>query len=103
MAEPAAESSSETPKPEAKPPTRIILVRHAVTAHTGPLLSGRMPGIDLSERGVEQATATAQRLSVLPVNAVYASPIERTTQTAQLIAAHHGLEVQALPGVIEAD
>jgi broad specificity phosphatase PhoE len=34
---------------------------------------------------------------------VYASPIERTTQTAQQIAAHHSLEVSALPGVIEAD
>ncbi len=34
---------------------------------------------------------------------MYASPIERTTQTAQCIAAHHGLDVQSLPGVIEAD
>jgi probable phosphoglycerate mutase len=86
-----------------KPPTRVALVRHAVTAHTGPLLSGRMPGIDLSERGVEQADATATRLAALPVAAVYASPIERTTQTAQKIATHHGLEVLPLPGVIEAD
>jgi probable phosphoglycerate mutase len=73
----------------------LVLVRHAVTAHTGPLLSGRMPGVDLSEKGVGQAEATAQRLAKLPVNAVYASPIERTTQTAQRIAGHHGLDVQA--------
>ena len=34
---------------------------------------------------------------------MYASPLERTTQTAQQIAAHHALEVRALPGVVEAD
>jgi probable phosphoglycerate mutase len=89
----------ETPKA----PTRLVLVRHAVTAHTGPLLSGRMPGVDLSEKGVGQAEATAQRLAKLRVAAVYASPIERTTQTAQQIAAYHALDVQPLPGVIEAD
>lgn len=78
-------------------------MRHAVTAQTGPLLSGRAPGIDLSERGVEQADAAAKRLAVLPIAAVYASPIERTTQTAEQIAAHHQLSVEPLPGVVEAD
>src|SRR5262245_26533667 len=96
-----ASDNARAEKP--KPPTRLVLVRHAVTAHTGPILSGRMPGIDLSDKGVGQAEATAQRLAKLPVAAVYASPIERTTQTAQRIAAHHDLEVQPLPGVIEAD
>jgi probable phosphoglycerate mutase len=62
-----------------------------------------MPGIDLSDKGVGQAEAAAQRLAKLPVAAVYASPIERTTQTAQRIAALHGLDVRSLPGVIEAD
>jgi probable phosphoglycerate mutase len=95
--------TEEAAKEKPKPPTRLVLVRHAVTAHTGPILSGRMPGIDLSEKGIGQADAAAQRLSKLPVAAVYASPIERTTQTAQRIASHHGLEVQPLPGVIEAD
>jgi probable phosphoglycerate mutase len=110
MAQPMTDSAAtetadgaDAPKPDAKPPTRLILVRHAVTAHTGPLLSGRMPGIDLSEKGIGQAEAAATRLGVLPVAAIYASPIERTTQTARCIAAHHHLEVLPLPGVIEAD
>jgi len=102
-AEKPVEKPADAPVEKAKPPTRLVLVRHAVTAHTGPLLSGRMPGIDLSEKGVGQADATAQRLAKLPIAAVYASPIERTTQTAQQIAAHHTLVVQPLPGVIEAD
>jgi probable phosphoglycerate mutase len=100
------DASSDVDAPEQtppKPPTRLVLVRHAVTEHTGPLLSGRQPGIDLSEKGREQAEAAADRLAILPIAAVYASPIERTTQTAEAIAARHGLEVRALPGVIEAD
>jgi probable phosphomutase (TIGR03848 family) len=85
------------------PPTRLVLVRHAVTAQTGPLLSGRTPGIDLSDKGREQARALGERLAGLPIAVVYASPIERTTQTAAAVAEHHGLDVQPLPGVIEAD
>jgi probable phosphomutase (TIGR03848 family) len=100
---------SDTDAPEEQPPapagkiTTLILVRHAVTAQTGPLLSGRAPGIPLSEDGHAQAKATAERLAALPIAAVYASPIERTTETAEAIAAPHGLEVRPLPGVLEAD
>jgi probable phosphomutase (TIGR03848 family) len=91
------------PEPEHPKPTRLVLARHAVTAQTGPLLSGRAPGIDLSDTGREQAKTLGERLAGLPVAVVYASPIERTTQTAEAVAQHHGLTVQALPGVIEAD
>ena len=94
----------EDAAPDAPPAsTRLLLARHAVTAQTGPLLSGRAPGIDLSDEGRGQAEKLGERLAGLPVAAVYASPIERTTQTAQSVAHHHGLEVLPLPGVIEAD
>jgi probable phosphoglycerate mutase len=101
---PTAPASANGEQPPAPPPTTtLVLVRHAVTAQTGPLLSGRTPGIDLSEQGVAQARAVGERLSVLRVRAVYASPIERTRQTATHIAAHHAVDVQELPGVLEAD
>ena len=74
-----------------------------MTAQTGPLLSGRAPGIELSDDGRRQADALADRLTGLQVAAVYASPIERTTQTAEAVAQRHGLDVLPLPGVIEAD
>jgi probable phosphomutase (TIGR03848 family) len=83
--------------------THLALIRHAVTAQTGPLLSGRTPGIDLSDEGRAQAVALGARMAGLPIDAVYASPIERTTQTAEAIAVHHGLEVRRLDGVLEAD
>jgi probable phosphoglycerate mutase len=62
--------------------------------------SGRTPGIDLSDTGREQATRLGDRLAGLPVAAVYASPIERTTQTAEAVA-RHGLPSAA--GALEAD
>jgi probable phosphoglycerate mutase len=67
------------------------------------LLSGRAPGIDLSDEGCSQAEALGERMAGLPVDAVYASPIERTTQTAEAVARHQGLTVQRLDGVLEAD
>ena len=65
-------------------------------------------GSHARDRSVRQGRRSGRRgrasgSAKLPVAAVYASPIERTTQTAQQIAAHHGLEVLPLPGVIEAD
>ena len=99
----STEDSADGEKPEANRSTKLVLVRHAVTAQTGPLLSGRTPGIDLSEKGVEQARAVGERLAVLPIAVVYASPIARTQQTAGHIAGHHRLTVLELPGVIEAD
>ena len=101
-ASPDAPGADEAP---ASPPvsTRLVLARHAVTAQTGPLLSGRAPGIDLSDEGRRQAEALGRRLAGLPVAVVYASPIERTRQTAEAVAAPHGLTVKPLDGVLEAD
>ena len=54
-------------------------------------------------RGAARPTPSPSGWPAHPVAAVYASPIERTTQTAEAVAARHGLAVKALPGVIEAD
>src|SRR5262249_27003686 len=94
--EAAADGAARTPPR----PTRLLLARPAVTAQTGPMLTGRAPGVDLSDRGREQAAALGARLADLPVRAVYASPIERTMQTAAAVAGHHGLQVEELQGVI---
>lgn len=81
--------------------TTFFLVRHAVTAHTGHKLSGRMPGVHLSDEGREQAEAVAARLERVPIHAVYSSPIDRTIETARPIAARHGLEVNSAPALSE--
>lgn len=85
--------------------TTILLVRHGVTSTTGTLLPGRAPGLHLSERGVEQAIAVAERIGALdkkPV-ALYVSPLERTRETAAPIAKALGLRAQIDKGLLECD
>lgn len=81
----------------------LVLVRHATTAETGRRLTGRTPGVSLDDAGIAQAEATAARLAQLPVAAIYSSPLERTMETAEAIAAPHGLPVHARPGLGEVD
>ncbi|MCS7071416.1 MAG: MSMEG_4193 family putative phosphomutase, partial [Anaerolinea sp.] len=70
--------------------TQLLLIRHAVNDYvkTGKL-AGWTPGVHLNEEGVAQAAALGQRLADVPIDALYASPLERTMETAQAIQQHH--------------
>ncbi len=70
--------------------TRILLVRHAVNdfVKTG-RLAGWTPGVHLNEEGLAQAAATGKRLEDVPITAIYASPLERTVETAEAILKYH--------------
>ena len=72
--------------------TTVLLVRHGLTATTGPVLAGWTAGLALDERGRAQADAVAARLAPLPLTAVVASPLDRCQQTAAAIAAGRDLE-----------
>ena len=61
----------------------VLLLRHGLTAMTGPMLSGRAPGIHLDDRGRAQADQVAERLTALPLAAVVTSPLERCAETAR--------------------
>lgn len=63
----------------------LLLLRHGLTAMTGPVLAGRTPGVHLDERGQAQATSVAGRIVVLPLAAVVTSPLERCTDTAKVV------------------
>jgi probable phosphomutase (TIGR03848 family) len=90
------------PKPPAA--TLVLLVRHGRTPTTGSVLPGRAKGLHLSEQGMKQAEAVAERLvGVGPFAAVYASPLERTRETAAPIGKALGLRVKARRGLLEAD
>ncbi len=89
-----------------KPPTAttVILVRHGQTPTTGTTLPGRAAGLHLADKGIEQAERAAARLAPLDkITAVYASPLERTRETAAPIAKALGLRVKADRGLLEAD
>jgi probable phosphoglycerate mutase len=87
----------------------VLLVRHGKTPTTGKVLPGRTPGLHLSEEGQAQAVSVAQRIAAIadsgpgrPV-AVYASPLERTAETAKPIARALGLRVRTASGLLECD
>jgi len=82
---------------------KILLIRHGLTDWVGKRLPGRRPGIHLNESGHSQAGALARRLAPLPLAAIYSSPLERAMETAQPLAAQHGLQTQVCEGVTEVD
>ncbi len=85
-------------------PTLVLLVRHGQTSTTGSVLPGRTPGLHLSDAGVAQADAAAGRIALLSrVDAVYASPLERTQETAKPIARARKLRVRTAAGLLECD
>ncbi len=91
-------------RPEPPKPTLVLFVRHGQTPTTGALLPGRAPGLHLSDKGRTQADTVAARIATLPsVAAVYASPMERTRETAAPIARSSKLRVRRATGLIECD
>jgi probable phosphoglycerate mutase len=82
----------------------VLLVRHGTTPTTGAVLPGRAPGLHLADAGLAQAEVVAARLAALPrIDAVYASPLERTRETARPIGAARDLAVKVERGLLECD
>ena len=85
-------------------PTLVLLVRHATTPTTGIKLPGRARGLHLSDRGRQEAEATAARLATLDkIAAVYASPLDRARETAFTIARACGLVLRTERDLSELD
>lgn len=83
--------------------TLIHLVRHAEVENPDNIWYGRLEGFVLSERGLRQIVALADHFAMKPVAAVYSSPLTRAVQTAEAIAASHGLGVQVAEDIIESE
>ncbi|MFA5891984.1 MAG: MSMEG_4193 family putative phosphomutase [Actinomycetota bacterium] len=71
----------------------LFLIRHGLTSHTGVKLSGWTPGVHLSKEGRAQAARLVERMAGVPLDAMYASPLERTGETAEPLARARGLDV----------
>ncbi len=83
--------------------TAIYLIRHGENDFVGKRLPGRLPGVHLNQRGREQAQALAELLAPLELMAVYSSPLERATETAEPVATRHGMQVIIRQGLLEVD
>ena len=61
---------------------RLVLIRHAHSeANAAGILSGRLPNVHLSEKGLEQSEHLAVRLGNFPVSTLRISPVERCFET----------------------
>lgn len=83
--------------------TTLHLVRHASHGLLGRVLTGRMPGVGLSEAGRVEAALLADGLAGAPITAVVSSPMQRARETAGPIAARLGLAVTIDAGLDEID
>jgi broad specificity phosphatase PhoE len=81
--------------------TRLLLVRHGATQLTAEDRFSGDVGVDLSNEGRFQVRALAQRLSVESIEAVYASPLTRTMETAAILAAPQKRDVIERAGLKE--
>ncbi|MEV7599214.1 bifunctional RNase H/acid phosphatase [Kitasatospora sp. NPDC089797] len=112
-----AVAAEELPKPPAPKagwaapadlgtPTTFVLLRHGETPLTPEKRFSGSGGSDpeLSDRGRWQAERAAEALAARgSVQAVVASPMRRTRQTAEIVAARLGLEVRYEDGLREVD
>ena len=81
----------------------ILLVRHAVHTQYNQCLSGRTPGVPLSDAGREQARVMAARLSQDGITRVECSPLDRTRETAAMIADAAGVPLVTSEPLMEID
>ncbi len=83
--------------------TRIFLVRHGSTVLSAEDRFAGSTDVELSDEGRAQAARLGERLRNEELAAVYASPMQRTRETASILAAPHRLEVQTRDGLREID
>jgi probable phosphoglycerate mutase len=84
-------------------PTRIFLVRHGATSLTAEDRFAGSSNVNLSEEGRRQVTSLAQRLENEELHAVYCSPLDRTVETATILAGPHKLTPSHEEGLREID
>jgi broad specificity phosphatase PhoE len=83
--------------------TRILFIRHGNSEATNIYLPGRMPGVHLSPVGIAEATRLAEDLGPVHIDKIFSSPLERTRETANIIASAKKLDIEILDDFLEID
>lgn len=82
----------------------FLLIRHGESDFNQKKhIAGRLPNVHLTSTGQQQARLLAEKLSPVPIKAIYASPLERTMDTARPLAAALNLEITPLDDLLETD
>lgn len=84
--------------------TTILLTRHGENNWVKEQrLAGWTPNVCLNENGHAQSKALADRLTQLPITAIYSSPLQRCRETATYIANDHSLDLIEFKAIGEVD
>ena len=71
----------------------VVLLRHGrSTSNTAHVLAGRSEGVDLDDKGRQQAAELVDRIGELPIRAVVCSPLLRCRRTIEPLADALGIE-----------
>ena len=82
----------------------IIFLRHAQAENNAKrILAGRTEGVHLTKAGIEQAEGIAKYLKPLDISAIYSSPIERASHTAEIVAKNNSLDYELDDRITEID
>ena len=81
--------------------TTLYLARHGETDWNRELRIQGSSDIELNDLGRRQAQALAQELEHVDLDAIYSSDLSRARQTAEAVAALHGLEIELDPRLRE--
>ncbi|MBI2110935.1 MAG: histidine phosphatase family protein [Nitrosarchaeum sp.] len=82
----------------------IIFLRHGQAKNNlERILTGRTPGVPLTEKGIDQAEKAAKFLEHMNISAIYSSPIERARHTAEIVGKHNSIDVTIDDRLIELD
>jgi len=81
--------------------TWVYLARHGEVRHAAELRFLGHTDVALSPAGIEQVEALGRRLGAEPIDAVYASDLQRARRSAAPLAAARGVDVVAVPGLRE--
>ena len=75
---------------------KLYLARHGRTNYNDLGLCNADPAVDvhLTPSGVAQAGALAEKLKLVPLDHIFASELNRTQQTAEIINKFHNLEIE---------
>jgi probable phosphoglycerate mutase len=81
----------------------LHLLRHGEHGLLGRVLAGRMPGVGLTELGRAEIAAVAERLAGDEIAGLYASPLQRTRESAEILSERLGLPIEFRDDLIELD
>lgn len=72
---------------------KLIIARHGETDYNIKRLIQGQKDSTLTERGVNQATSLGKELKAEKIDRIYSSPMSRCLKTAEIVNAHHDVEI----------